>query len=31
MIDLDPMWLVAIIVGATVLGGAVMWWTSRPK
>lgn len=27
----DPTYLLILIVGATVIGGGVMWWATRPK
>jgi hypothetical protein len=27
----DPMVIFGIILGATILGGLLMWWTTRPK
>jgi hypothetical protein len=27
----DPAWVIGIIVGATVIGGLLMWWTTKPS
>ena len=29
--DLSPEMWVAIILGATAIGGVIMWWSSKPR